>query len=67
VNAFRWIPSHIGIHENTVVDREAKNALDGHVSNCSIPYTDIKPCIVKYIIRHRNAKICEKGYLRNNS
>jgi ribonuclease HI len=25
---FTWIPSHIGIHGNTVVDREAKNALD---------------------------------------
>ena len=34
-----------------VVDREAKNALDGHVSNCSIPYTDIKPLIVKYILK----------------
>jgi ribonuclease HI len=34
---FTWIPSHIGIHGNTVVDREAKNALDDPVSNCSIP------------------------------
>ena len=48
---FTWIPSHIGIHGNTVVDREAKNALDDHVSNCSIPYTDIKPFIVKYILK----------------
>jgi ribonuclease HI len=24
---FTWIPSHIGIHGNTVVDQEAKNAL----------------------------------------
>jgi ribonuclease HI len=31
---FTWIPSHIGIHGNTVVDREAKNALDDTVSNC---------------------------------
>jgi ribonuclease HI len=48
---FTWIPSHIGIHGNTVVDREAKNALHDHVSNCSIPYTDIKPFIVKYILK----------------
>ena len=34
---FTWIPSHIGIHGNTVIDREAKNALDDPVSNCSIP------------------------------
>ena len=48
---FTWIPSHIGIHGNTVVAREAKNALDDPVSNCSIPYTDIKPFIVKYILK----------------
>jgi ribonuclease HI len=38
---FTWIPSHIGIHGNTVVDQEAKNALDDPVSNGSIPYTDL--------------------------
>ena len=32
---FTWIPSHIGIHGNTVVDKEAKNALDDPVSNSS--------------------------------
>jgi hypothetical protein len=36
---------------NTVVDRVAKNALDDPVSDCSIPYTDIKPFIVKYILK----------------
>jgi ribonuclease HI len=48
---FTWIPSHIGIHGNTVVDREAKNALDDPVSNCYIPYTDIKPFIVKETLK----------------
>jgi ribonuclease HI len=38
---FTWIPSHIGIHGNTVVDQEAKNALDDPVSNGSIPYADL--------------------------
>jgi hypothetical protein len=38
---FTWFPSHICIHGNIVVDREAKNALDDPVSNCSIPYTDL--------------------------
>jgi hypothetical protein len=33
---FTWIPSYIGIHGNTVVDREAKNALNDPLSNCSI-------------------------------
>ena len=48
---FTWIPCHIGIHGNTVVDREAKNALDDPVSNCSILYSDIKPFIVNYILK----------------
>jgi hypothetical protein len=43
---FTWIPSHIGIHGNTVVDGEAKNAWDDPISNCSIPYTDIKPHVL---------------------
>ena len=48
---FIWIPSHIGIHGNTVVDQEAKIALDDPVSNCSIPYTDIKPLIMTYMLK----------------
>ena len=39
---FTWIPSHMGIHGNSVVDQEAKNALD---------YTDFKPLIMKYILK----------------
>jgi hypothetical protein len=50
---YLFLPIFIGIHGNTVVDREAKNALDDPVSNCSIPYTDIKPFIVKYILKRR--------------
>ena len=48
---FTWIPSRIGIHGNTVVDLEAKKALDDPVSKCSIPYYDFKPCIMKYILK----------------
>ena len=48
---FTRISSHIGIHWKTVVDQEAKNALDDLVSNCCIPYTDFKPLIMKYIIK----------------
>ena len=48
---FTWIPSHIGIHGNTLVDQEAKDALDKPISNCSIPYTDFKPFIIKYILK----------------
>jgi hypothetical protein len=46
------IPSHIGIHGNTVVDQGAKNASDDPVSNCSIPYADFKTLIMKYILKH---------------
>ena len=48
---FTWFPRHIGINGNTVVDQEANNALDDHVANCSIPYTDFKTFIVKYIFK----------------
>jgi hypothetical protein len=48
---FTWMPSHIGIHGSTVVDQEAKNALDDPVSNCSIPYTNFKPLIMTYILK----------------
>ena len=48
---FTWIPSYIGIHGNTVVNQEAKDALDDPMSNCSIPCTDFKPFIMKYILK----------------
>jgi hypothetical protein len=48
---FTWIPSHLGIHGNIVVDHEAKKALCDPVSNCPIPYTDFKPFITKYILK----------------
>jgi mRNA-degrading endonuclease RelE of RelBE toxin-antitoxin system len=34
-----------------IVDQEAKVALDDPISNCSIPYTDLKPFIVNYILK----------------
>ena len=46
-----WIPTHIGIYGNTVVDQEANNALDDPVSNCSIPYTYFKPFIMKHTLK----------------
>jgi hypothetical protein len=36
----------LGIHETTVVD-----ALDDPIFSCSIPYTDLKPFIMKYILK----------------
>jgi len=43
--------SHIDIHGNTVVDQEAKNALNDPVSNCSIPCTYFIRLIMKYILK----------------
>jgi len=48
---FTWIPSSIGIHGNTVVDKEAGDALDNPISNCSIPYANVKPFIIQYILK----------------
>ena len=36
---------------NTVVDQKAKDALDDPVSNNSVPYTDFKPFITRYILK----------------
>ena len=36
--------------ENTVVDQEAQDTLDS-ISNCSIPYTNFKPFIMKNILK----------------
>ena len=42
---FLWIPNHVGAGE-TVVDEEAKNALNENVSKFSVPYTDFKSVIL---------------------
>ena len=49
VVVFFWIPSHVGIHGNTVVDREARKALNNDIINCKLPFTDFKSFILKYI------------------
>ena len=49
---FTWIPSHIGIHGNTVVDQEAKETFDYPISIFSIPYSNSNLFIMKYILQH---------------
>jgi len=34
-----------------LLDHEAKDAFDDPIFNCSIPYTDFKPSIMKYILK----------------
>ena len=48
---FLWVPSHVGIHGNTIVDRVAKGALDNDVEHCRLPYTDFRPAIRNYIFK----------------
>jgi hypothetical protein len=33
------------------LDQEANDAFDDPISNCSVPYTDLKPSIMKYILK----------------
>jgi hypothetical protein len=42
---------HVCIYGKTVVDQEAKAALENPISLSPIPYTDFKPFVMKYILR----------------
>ena len=45
-----WIPSHIGIAGNESVDQKAKDSLNLHPTNFSIPYANFKSFINRYIL-----------------
>ena len=46
-----WIPSHIGVRRNERADSVAKSALDVSPKTISIPYTDLKPIISKFLYK----------------
>ena len=45
-----WIPSHIGIAGNESVDQKAKDSLNLHPTNFSIPYANFKSFINRHIL-----------------
>ena len=48
--ALCWIPSHIGIHGNEMVDKQAKTSLSLEPTFFNIPFSNFKPSINKYIL-----------------
>ena len=46
-----WIPGHVGIPGNELVDQLAKSALDLPYSNSSVPHSDFKGAIKSYAIK----------------
>ena len=45
-----WIPSHIGILGNAMVDQQAKTSLSLEPTSFKIPFSNFKPSINKYIL-----------------
>ena len=45
-----WIPSHIGIQGNEMVDKQAKKSLSLEPTSFKIPFSNFKPSINKYIL-----------------
>ena len=52
--ALCWIPSHIGIQGNEMVDKQAKTSLSLEPTSFKIPFSNFKPSINKYI---KNGKL----------
>ena len=45
-----WIPSHIRILGNEMVDQQAKTSLSLEPTSFKIPFSNFKPSINKYIL-----------------
>ena len=45
-----WIPCHIGIQGNGMVDKQAKTSLSLEPTSFKIPFSNFKPSINKYIL-----------------
>ena len=56
--ALCWIPSHIGIQGNEMVDKQAKTSLSLEPTSFKIPFSNFKPSI-KNIYLERMANFME--------
>ena len=45
-----WIPCHIGIQGNEMVDKQAKTSLSLEPTSFKIPFSNFKPSVNKYIL-----------------
>ena len=45
-----WIPSHIGIQGNEMVDKQAKTSLSLEPTSFKVPFSNFKPSINRYIL-----------------
>ena len=46
---FAWVPSHVGIRGNEMVDNIAKESIEDEVSSTGIPYSDCRRKVNQYI------------------
>ena len=50
---FEWVPSHVGIHGNTLADTAAKNAIEKEFYvNTKIHFYDLRPLIKTFAFQH---------------
>ena len=49
-NVSVWVPGHVGIRGNTATDAAGKDVLDGDSLDETIPFSELKPRMNKYIM-----------------
>ena len=62
---FMWVPGQVGIRENEVADRAAKEALDNKPTADLMPFSDLKPLTAKYVYQVWQKEWDETGSVSN--